>query len=56
MVGELRDLGTVALALETAITGHLVFGALHTSSAMQTGRIYGQRLMNDALVARLQAT
>jgi twitching motility protein PilT len=126
MVGEMRDLETIAIALETAVTGHLVFGTLHTSSAigtvdrivdqfpsdrqqqirvmladalkcvvsqtllkrigggriaaletlfispaianlmregknfqitsaMQTGRSYGQRLMNDALVDLIQA-
>jgi len=125
LVGEMRDLETIAIALETAITGHLVFGTLHTasaigtidrivdqfpadrqqqirvmladalkcvvsqallkrigggriaaletlfitpaianliregknfqiSSAMQTGRAYGQRLMNDALVELIQ--
>ncbi len=36
LVGELRDLETIAIALETAATGHLVFGTLHTSSAIGT--------------------
>lgn len=36
MVGEMRDLETIAIALETATTGHLVFGTLHTSSAIGT--------------------
>jgi len=36
MVGEMRDLETIALALEAASTGHLVFGTLHTQSAMKT--------------------
>ncbi len=36
MVGEMRDLETIAIALETAATGHLVFGTLHTSSAIGT--------------------
>lgn len=36
LVGELRDLETVAIALETAETGHLVFGTLHTSTAAST--------------------
>jgi len=36
LVGELRDLETVAIAIETAETGHLVFGTLHTSSAAST--------------------
>ncbi len=34
LVGELRDLETIALALEIANTGHLVFGTLHTTSAV----------------------
>jgi twitching motility protein PilT len=36
LVGELRDLETMALALTAAETGHLVFGTLHTSSAAKT--------------------
>ena len=36
LVGEMRDLETVAIAVETAETGHLVFGTLHTSSAVST--------------------
>jgi len=36
MVGELRDLETISLALEAAATGHLVFGTLHTQSATKT--------------------
>jgi twitching motility protein PilT len=36
LVGEMRDLDTVAIAIETAETGHLVFGTLHTSSAPST--------------------
>ncbi|MBN2490981.1 MAG: type IV pilus twitching motility protein PilT [Planctomycetes bacterium] len=36
MVGELRDLETIALALEAAATGHLVLATLHTPSAMKT--------------------
>ncbi len=36
LVGELRDIETVALALETANTGHLVFGTLHTATAIST--------------------
>ena len=35
-IGELRDLETVAIALETAETGHLVFGTLHTTTAAST--------------------
>jgi twitching motility protein PilT len=36
MVGEMRDLETISLALTAAETGHLVFGTLHTSSAALT--------------------
>jgi twitching motility protein PilT len=36
LVGELRDLETIAIAIETAETGHLVFGTLHTSTAAST--------------------
>ncbi|HEU5182567.1 MAG TPA: PilT/PilU family type 4a pilus ATPase [Candidatus Polarisedimenticolia bacterium] len=36
LVGELRDLETMAIAIETAETGHLVFGTLHTNSAPST--------------------
>src|SRR5205807_2277419 len=33
LVGEMRDLETIALAISAAETGHLVFGTLHTNSA-----------------------
>lgn len=36
MVGEMRDLETISLAMEAAMTGHLVFGTLHTINAMKT--------------------
>ena len=36
LVGELRDLETIAIAIETAETGHLVFGTLHTNTAPST--------------------
>jgi twitching motility protein PilT len=36
LVGEMRDLETIELALEAASTGHLVFGTLHTPSAAKT--------------------
>jgi twitching motility protein PilT len=36
LLGEMRDLETISIALETAETGHLVFGTLHTSSAPAT--------------------
>jgi len=36
LVGELRDLETIEIAIETAQTGHLVFGTLHTNTAVST--------------------
>jgi twitching motility protein PilT len=36
LVGEMRDLETISLALEASATGHLVFGTLHTTSAIKT--------------------
>jgi twitching motility protein PilT len=36
LVGEMRDLETVSIAIETAETGHLVFGTLHTTTASST--------------------
>ena len=36
LVGEMRDLETIALAITAAETGHLVFGTLHTTDAVQT--------------------
>ncbi|HQZ95727.1 MAG TPA: PilT/PilU family type 4a pilus ATPase [Pyrinomonadaceae bacterium] len=36
LVGEMRDLETISIAIETAETGHLVFGTLHTTTAMST--------------------
>ena len=36
LIGEMRDLETIRLALTAAETGHLVFGTLHTSSAAKT--------------------
>ncbi|HDO30727.1 MAG TPA: PilT/PilU family type 4a pilus ATPase, partial [Desulfobacteraceae bacterium] len=36
LVGELRDLETISLAMEASMTGHLVFGTLHTLNAMKT--------------------
>ena len=38
LVGEMRDLETIAIAIETAETGHLVFGTLHTNTAPSHGR------------------
>ena len=36
LIGEMRDLETISTAIETAATGHLVFGTLHTTSAINT--------------------
>jgi len=36
LVGEMRDLETIAIAIEMAVTGHLVFGTLHTNTAVGT--------------------
>ncbi len=36
LVGEMRDLETISIAIETAETGHLVFGTLHTTTAIST--------------------
>jgi twitching motility protein PilT len=36
LIGEMRDLETISIALETAETGHLVFGTLHTTTAAST--------------------
>ncbi|MBK9156059.1 MAG: PilT/PilU family type 4a pilus ATPase [Chloracidobacterium sp.] len=36
LVGEMRDLETISIAIETAETGHLVFGTLHTTTAVST--------------------
>jgi twitching motility protein PilT len=36
LIGEMRDLETIAIAIETAETGHLVFGTLHTTTAAST--------------------
>jgi twitching motility protein PilT len=36
LVGEMRDLDTTSIAIQTAETGHLVFGTLHTTSAIST--------------------
>ncbi len=48
LLGEMRDLETIAIAMETAETGHLVFGTLHTSSAPATiDRIIDQFPSNE---------
>lgn len=53
LVGEMRDLETISLALTAAETGHLVFGTLHTSSAPKTiDRIIDVFPPGDKSVAR----
>ena len=49
LVGEMRDLETIRLALTAAETGHLVFGTLHTSSAAKT-------MMSESLRAVISQT
>ena len=44
LVGEMRDLETIRLALTAAETGHLVFGTLHTSSRRQDHRPHRRRV------------
>ena len=44
LVGEMRDLETIRLALTAAETGHLVFGTLHTLERRQDGRPRGRRV------------
>lgn len=63
LVGELRDLETISLAVTTAETGHLVFGTLHTNSCVSTlSRIIDvfpaeqQPQIRGQLAANLQAT
>ncbi|MBI2602582.1 MAG: type IV pilus twitching motility protein PilT [Deltaproteobacteria bacterium] len=61
LVGELRDLETTSIALETAETGHLVFGTLHTNTAVSTiDRVIDQypteqqRIIRNTLAASLR--
>jgi twitching motility protein PilT len=63
LVGELRDLETIGLAVTTAETGHLVFGTLHTNSCISTmSRIIDvfpgdqQPQIRNQLAGNLQAT
>lgn len=67
LVGEMRDLETIAIAIEMAVTGHLVFGTLHTSTAIGTvDRIIDQfpadqqaqirTMLSDALLGVLAQT
>jgi twitching motility protein PilT len=54
LVGEMRDLETVSLAIETAQTGHLVFGTLHTSTAIGTiERVVGMYPHEEQAQARV---
>jgi twitching motility protein PilT len=54
LVGEMRDLETTRIAIETAETGHLVFGTLHTSTASSTvDRIINQFPSNEQEQIRL---
>lgn len=55
LIGEMRDLETTQMALNAAETGHLVFGTLHTSDAMQTiNRILDMFPPNQQEQARTQ--
>lgn len=67
LVGEMRDLETIAIAIETAATGHLVLGTLHTSSAVGTvDRVIDQfppgqqaqirSMLSDALICVVSQT
>lgn len=62
LVGELRDPKTIALALTAAETGHLVFGTLHTRSAIQTihrmidaAPLHDKTMIRSMLAESLQA-
>ena len=48
LVGEMRDLETIAIALTAAETGHLVLGTLHTQSAVEHDRPHHRRLPRGA--------
>src|SRR5207248_11509259 len=50
LVGEMRDLETIAIAIETAETGHLVFGTLDTNTAPSTV----DRILDDVADDRQQ--
>ena len=51
LVGEMRDLETISVALTAAETGHLVFATLHTQDAAQTDRPHHRRLPRRAAAA-----
>lgn len=52
MVGEIRDRETAMLAIEAALTGHMVFSTIHTNSAAATV----QRLVNMGIEPYLVAS
>jgi twitching motility protein PilT len=55
LVGEMRDLETISLAVTAAETGHLVFGTLHTTSAMKSvDRIVGVFPPDQQTLVRMQ--
>ena len=55
VVGEMRDLATIAIAVTAAETGHLVFGTLHTIDAAETiDRVVEVYLMGQQIQIRLQ--
>jgi len=57
LVGELRDLETIRLALTAAETGHLVFGTLHTTSAAKTiDRVVDVFMLSESLQAVISQT
>ena len=56
LVGEMRDLETIQLAVSAAETGHLVFGTLHTSSAAQTVDRMRSTVWAAELVCRVPKT
>ena len=56
LVGEMRDLETIQLAVSAAETGHLVFGTLHTSSAAQTCLLYTSPSPRDGLLSRMPSS
>ena len=66
LVGEMRDLETISIAIETAETGHLVFGTLHTTTAAEHRRPHHRsvpapsrqeqiRVMLSVVVARVSS-
>ena len=56
LVGEMRDLETIRLALTAAETGHLVFGTLHTSSAAKPCLLYTSPSQRERTRSRMQSS